>query len=248
MFQQYSMKTATSVGVDAGLRAYFLRVYNYMASAVLLTGLVAYFISTMAITEQGGQMQLTSFGAALFNSPLKWVVMLAPFGLVMFLSARIHAMSQAGAQLAFWIFSIMMGVSLTSIFLIYTGESIARVFFITSATFGLMSLYGYTTKKDLTSMGSFLIMGALGLFVASIANMFFQNGALSFAISVVGVLVFTGLTAYDTQNIKKIYYQLSTSYDAERTLGKAAIMGALNLYMDFINIFIMLMQLVGDRR
>jgi uncharacterized protein len=225
---------AQAAEVDVGLRQYMLQVYNYMASGIALTGIVAYLVAaTPALTD------------ALFGNPIMpWVVMLAPLGMVFFLSARIHAMSFSAAQISFWIFAGLMGLSLSTIFLVFTGESIARVFFITAGTFGAMSLYGYTTKRDLTKMGSFLFMGLIGIILASIVNIFVGSTALQFAISVIGVLVFVGLTAYDTQKIKEMYWEA----DDSETHGKKAIMGSLSLYLDFINLFVLLMQLFGARR
>ncbi|MFO1242981.1 MAG: Bax inhibitor-1/YccA family protein [Rickettsiales bacterium] len=228
-----------AVEFDAGLRAYMLQVYNYMASALVLTGLVSYVAGTseaflklmFTVNDQGGMSV----------SPLAWIIMFAPLGMVFFLGARLHTLSKTAAQASFWIFSVLMGLSLFYVFAIYTGESIARVFFITAGTFGAMSLYGYSTKKDLTGWGSFLMMGVLGIFIASIVNIFLHSSGLQFAISVIGVLLFTGLTAYDTQRIKSTYYAMGAA-------GNAAIMGALNLYLDFINLFIMLLRLFGDRR
>ena len=246
-FNQRSFtKTTDQVVIDEGLRAYMLKVYNYMTTGLLLTGLVAYFFGKASIvTNEIGQIiGITSIGAMLFGSPLKWVVMLAPLGFVFYLSARINKMSVSSAQITFWIFSAIMGLSLASIFIVYTQASIARVFFISSGTFAAMSLYGYTTKKDLTKLGGFLFMGLIGIIIASLVNLFFQSSALHFAISVIGVLVFVGLTAYDTQSIKNMYY----AGDSESVGGKKALMGALRLYLDFINLFIMLLRLFGQRR
>ena len=246
-FNQRSFtKTTDQVVIDEGLRAYMLKVYNYMTTGLLLTGLVAYFFGKASIvTDELGQIiGITSIGAMLFDSPLKWVVMLAPLGFVFYLSARINKMSVSSAQITFWIFSAIMGLSLASIFIVYTQASIARVFFISSGTFAAMSLYGYTTKKDLTKLGGFLFMGLIGIIIASLVNLFFQSSALHFAISVIGVLVFVGLTAYDTQSIKNMYY----AGDSESVGGKKALMGALRLYLDFINLFIMLLRLFGQRR
>ena len=239
-------KTTDQEVIDEGLRAYMLKVYNYMTTGLLLTGLVAYFFGKASIVtgEMGQIVGVTSIGALLFNSPLKWVVMLAPLGFVFYLSARIKKMSVSSAQITFWIFSAIMGLSLASIFIVYTQASIARVFFISSGTFAAMSLYGYTTKKDLTKLGGFLFMGLIGIIIASLVNLFFQSSALHFAISVIGVLVFVGLTAYDTQSIKNMYY----AGDSESVGGKKALMGALRLYLDFINLFIMLLLLFGQRR
>jgi len=248
----------TDVAVDEGLRAYMLRVYNYMAGGVFLTGLVAYVIFTYSVTSDpalaastGGKvmalhrgMYLTAFGQAIFASPLMWVLMFAPLGFVFFLSWRIYKMSVGAAQLAFWVFAAAMGASLSSIFLVYTGQSITQVFFVTAAAFGGLSLWGYTTKKDLSGWGSFLIMGVFGIIIASLVNIFLASTALQFAISAIGVLVFAGLTAFDTQQIKEMYYE----GDADVVAGRKAIMGALRLYLDFINLFMFLMQFLGDRR
>ena len=244
--QKTYTKTAENVAVDEGLKAYMLKVYNYMTTGLLLTGFIAYFFGKASIvTNEVGQIVgFTSLGALLFNSPLMWVIMLAPLGFVFYLSARINKMSVSSAQITFWLFSSIMGLSLASIFIQFTGTSIARVFFITAGTFAAMSLYGYTTKKDLTRLGGFLFMGLIGIIIASIVNIFVGSSALQFAISVIGVLVFVGLTAYDTQSIKNMYYAGDSS-DIE---GKKALMGALRLYLDFINLFILLLQLFGQRR
>ncbi|MEC7489341.1 MAG: Bax inhibitor-1/YccA family protein [Pseudomonadota bacterium] len=231
---------------DAGLRAHMLRVYNYMASGLALTGIFAVVIAQMSvITNEAGQIVAwTPLGETLFLSPLKWVVMLLPIGLVFFFAARIHALKQSTAQIVFWVFAALLGVSLATVFIQFTGASIARVFFITAGTFAGMSLWAYTTKKDLSGWGSFLFMGLIGIIIASIVNMFIGSSAMQFAISVIGVLVFVGLTAYDTQKIKNQYAE---HYDGE-TKGKLAIEGALHLYLDFINLFIMLLHLFGARR
>ena len=239
-------KASVGVEIDVGLRSHMLKVYNYMTTALLLTGLVSYFFGKASIvTNDVGQIiGLTSIGNALFNSPLQWIVMLAPLGIVFYFSFRINKMTLSTAQLTFWIFATLMGLSLASIFIVYTGTSIARVFFICSGTFAAMSLYGYTTKRDLTAFGGFLMMGLIGIIIASIVNIFMQSPAMYFAISIIGVLVFVGLTAYDTQKIKNMYY----AADSEIISGKKAIMGALTLYLDFINLFIMLLRLFGQRR
>jgi len=221
-----------AAAIDEGLRAYMLRVYNYMASALVLTGVVAYAVANTEVLFN-----------AIFGTGLAWVVILAPLGLVFFLSARVNKMSVTAAQTTFWIFAALMGMSLASIFVIYTQESIARVFFITAGTFGAMSLYGYTTKKDLTGWGSFLMMGLIGIIIASIVNIFLASSALHFAISAIGVLVFVGLTAYDTQKIKESY----NVADSGALASKKAIMGALRLYLDFINLFLMMLRLFGNR-
>ena len=228
--------TQTADYIDEGLRAHMLRVYNLMAIGLAITGIAALGTSVLAQSNEA-VFQL------LYISPLKWVIMLAPLALVFFLSFRIHSMSVSTAQTTFWGYAALLGVSLSSIFLVYTGASITQTFFITATTFGAMSLYGYTTKKDISSWGSFLFMGLIGLIIASIVNIFMQSGALSFAISAIGVLVFTGLTAYDTQKIKESYYE----GDDSDTACRKAIIGALELYLDFINLFIMLLRLLGNR-
>ncbi len=219
--------------IDAGLRAHMLKVYNYMASGLALTGVIA------MITASSETMMATIFG-----TPLQWVVMLAPLGFVMALSFGINKMSLPTVQGLFWAFAAVMGLSLASIFIIYTGASISRVFFITAGTFAGMSIYGYTTKRDLTAFGSFLIMGLIGIIIASVVNIFMQSPMLYWVISIAGVGIFVGLTAYDTQKIKLMYLES----DGHVTAGKKAIMGALTLYLDFINLFIMLLRLFGERR
>jgi FtsH-binding integral membrane protein len=226
------VRSYDQAAIDAGLRQYMLSIYNYMTVGLAITGLVAFMVA-----QSPAAMQV------IFGTPLKWVVMLAPLGFVFLFSARIHAMSPSTAQMVFWAFAATMGLSMASIFLVFTGTSIARVFFITAAAFGATSLYGYTTKTDLTKMGSFLFMGLIGIVLASLVNLFIGSSALQFAISVIGVIVFTGLTAYDTQRLKEVYAE---TYDRD-TLSRIAIMGALQLYLDFINLFTMLLQLFGQR-
>ena len=249
--QTLGARAGSALAVDEGLRSYMLRVYNYMGIGLVVTGLAAWFAATAAVTTDpnaavgqlaNGQL-VTQWGALLYASPLQWVVMLAPLAFVLVLSFGINKLSVGAAQAVFWAFAAIMGVSLSSIFLVYTDASIAKVFFITAATFGAMSLYGYTTKRDLTQMGSFLMMGLIGLIIASVVNIFMQSGMLEFIISAVGVLIFVGLTAYDTQKIKEGY---SEAHGAE-LLAKGAIMGALSLYLDFINLFLMLLRLFGNR-
>jgi hypothetical protein len=230
--------------IDQGLRSYMLRVYNYMASGVAITGVVAYLTYIFAVMDTGTGLQLTSFGNLIFASAFKWVVIFAPLGMVFFLSARLNSMSLSAAQISFWVFAALMGLSLGSIFLVYAHASIARVFFITAASFGALSLYGYTTQRDLSAWGSFLFMGLIGIIIAMLVNLFLASSALQFAISVIGVLIFAGLTAYDTQQIKEMYY----AGDDGTVAGRKAVMGALRLYLDFINLFMMLLQLFGDRR
>lgn len=237
---------STAREMDQGLRSYMLKVYNYMASALIVTGLVAYFAAQAAVVPGAeGQLALTGFGEAIFLSPLKWVIMLAPLGFIFALSAGLNRMQTSTLQACFWAFSAVMGLSMASIFLVFTGASVARVFFITAAMFGGMSMLGYTTKKDLTGMGSFLIMGVWGLVIASLVNIFMKSSGLDFAISIIGVLVFTGLIAYDTQKLKDMYYQTAGSIDGA---ARTSIMGALSLYLDFINLFMSLLRLMGDRR
>tara|TARA_B100001175_G_C19399878_1_gene585714 strand:- start:136 stop:897 length:762 start_codon:yes stop_codon:yes gene_type:complete len=236
----------STVVMDEGLRAYMLKVYNYMASGILLTGIISLiFFKLSVVTDANGSIiSLTSIGNTLFFSGFKWIVMLAPLGVVFYMSFGINKMSASKAQGTFWVFAALMGLSLSSIFLIYTGASITRVFFITSGTFGAMSIYGYTTKRDLTKFGSFLMMGLIGIIIASVVNMFMKSSMMDFVISILGVLIFVGLTAYDTQKIKNMY-QVS---DTGELMGKKAVMGALTLYLDFINLFIMLLRLFGQRR
>jgi hypothetical protein len=237
-------RSTAQVAIDAGLRAYMIRVYNYMTAGVALTGLVAWFTYSAAVTEAGGRLALTAFGHALFASPLMWVLFLAPLGLVMFLSFSINRLSAPAALTTFFIYAGLLGLSLASIFLVYTHASITRVFFISAATFGAMSLWGYTTQRDLTGMGSFLFMGLIGIVIASLVNIFLHSTGLDWTISVLGVLIFTGLTAYDTQSIKEMY----SANDDGTVAGRKAVMGALRLYLDFINLFLMLLRLFGDRR
>ena len=229
---------AVSVGVpraarDAGLRSYMLKVYNYMASGVLLTGIVAMILAQTGVAE-----------AIFFNGGiLKWVVIFAPLVMIMIMGARMQRMSTSSMQAFFWAFAGLMGVSMSVIPLIYSGSSIATTFFATAAAFLSLSLYGYTTKKDLSGFGTFLIMGVVGLFVVMIANMFIQSTGLSLAISAIGVLLFAGLTVYDTQKIKSIYAHVAGT----DMMGKTAIMGALTLYLDFINMFQFLLSFMGNR-
>ena len=231
---------------DEGLRAYMLKVYNYMATGILMTGIIALITFKMSVVtdSSGSIVGLTQVGNAIYMSGLKWLVMLAPLGIVFYMSFGINKMSAAKAQTTFWIFAALMGLSLSSILLVYTGMSITRVFFICSATFGAMSVYGYTTKRDLTKLGSFLMMGLIGIIIASIVNIFMKSSMMYFVISILGVLIFVGLTAYDTQKIKNMY----AASDTGELMGKKAVMGALTLYLDFINLFIMLLRLFGQRR
>ncbi len=245
---------ARAAEIDEGLRAHMNKVYGTMSVGMLITFAAAWAIAGLATTTDpsaaaaqiSANTYLTSFGATLFASPLKWVIMFAPLAFVFGFGAAINRMSAATAQTVFYSFAAVMGVSISWIFLVFTGQSIIQVFLITAIAFAGLSLYGYTTKKDLSAMGTFLIMGVIGLIVASIVNIFIASSAVAFAISVIGVLIFAGLTAYDTQNIKTTYLQMAHSGDQE-WLGKAAIMGALSLYLDFINMFMFLLQLFGSR-
>ncbi len=225
--------------IDEGLRTYMLRVYNLMALGLAITGVAAFAAFQFAFADG----QLTAFGQAIYVSPLKWVIMLAPLAMVFFLSFRINSMSVSAAQTTFWVYAGLMGLSLSSIFLVYTGQSITQTFFITAASFGALSLFGYTTKRDLSGMGSFLMMGLFGLIIASIVNIFLGSSALEFAISVIGVLIFAGLTAYDTQKIKEMYSEAAGS----EAVGRMAIMGALTLYLDFINLFLFMLRFLGNK-
>jgi FtsH-binding integral membrane protein len=223
---------ARAAEIDVGLRAYMQKVFGLMAGGTALTGVVAYFGATSGLYMQIAQ------------TPLIWVLVFSPLAFAIFFGMKIRSMRASTAQALFWVFSALMGLSLSYIFIRYTGASIARTFFITAATFAGMALYGYTTKRDLTAIGSFLIMGVLGLFVAMLVNLVLGSSALHFAISVIGVLVFTGLTAYDAQKIKEMYY----AGDGADVATKKAVMGALNLYLDFINLFVFILQFLGDRR
>ncbi|UXS40427.1 Bax inhibitor-1/YccA family protein [Agrobacterium tumefaciens] len=229
-------RAQTGAMIDEGLRAYMLKVYNLMALALVITGVAAFGTYALAASNP-------AFAQLLYASPLRWVVMLAPLALVFFLSFRIQNMSVSAAQTTFWVYAALMGVSLSAIFLVFTGQSIVQTFFVTAASFGALSLYGYTTKKNLSGLGSFLIMGLFGLIIASIVNIFLASSALQFAISAIGVLIFAGLTAYDTQKIKEMYFD----GDDVAVAGRKAIMGALTLYLDFINLFTFLLQFLGNR-
>lgn len=241
---QSRLGASADMSIDAGLRSYMLSVYNYMAGALALTGLVAYFAYTAAGEMTADGFMLTAFGDAIYNSPLRWVIMLAPLAFILVLSFGVHKLSLAATQMVFWTFAAVMGLSLSSIFLVFTGESITTTFFVTAAAFGSLSLYGYTTKRDLSGMGSFLFMGLIGIIIAMVVNLFLGSSALQFAISVLGVLIFAGLTAYDTQRIKGMYYE----GDSVAAAGKKAVMGALSLYLDFINMFMFLLQFLGSQR
>ena len=237
---------ADRAAIDVGLRAYMLRVYNYMAAAVALTGVVAWATFNAAVTTDaaGKIVGLTSFGQTIFSGPAMIGMLLATLGLVFFISFRINRLQFTTAMALFMLYAGLLGVTLSSIFLVYTHGSIARVFFISAASFGALSLYGYTTQRDLSAMGSFMIMGLFGIIIASLVNLFLKSSGLDWAISVIGVGVFAGLTAWDTQRIKEMY----DANDDGTVSGRKAIMGALSLYLDFINLFMMLLRLVGDRR
>ena len=252
---------ADAATVDAGLRSYMLRIYNYMSIGLAITGLAALGVYMAAVTGEAGLaaksaagaaiaiksgQYLTPFGYAIFVSPLKWVLMLAPLVMVFAISFGINRLRPAAAQMLFWAFAALMGVSMSSIFLVYTHTSIVRVFFITAASFGALSLYGYTTKRDMTGMGSFLLMGLFGIVIASLVNIFIASSMLQFVVSVVGVLVFAGLTAWDTQRLKNDYIYGYASQGGD-VAERAAITGALSLYLNFINLFTLLLQLLGQR-
>jgi FtsH-binding integral membrane protein len=231
--------------VDAGLRAYMIRIYNYMAAAVALTGVVSWLTFNAATTtDAAGKLVVTSFGQALYSGPATIVLFLGTLGLVFAISWMIDRLSAGTALIMFMAYAALLGVMLSSIFLVYTGTSITRVFFISAASFGALSLYGYTTQRDLTALGSFLMMGVFGLVLAMIVNIFLKSSMMDFIISCAGVLIFAGLTAYDTQKIKEMY----DAVDDSNIVGRKVVMGALTLYLDFINIFLFLLRLLGDRR
>jgi hypothetical protein len=240
---------AQSAAIDAGLRAYMLRVYNYMAAGVALTGVVAYFAFQAAGGDAirlvpGGIVGATAFGQMILGGFTPILLMLVTLGLVFFLSYRISSLQPSTAFGVFMLYAALLGLALTPIFVVYTGASVSRTFFISAASFGALSLYGYTTQRDLSPIGSFLIMGVFGILLASLVNIWLGSHGLAFAISVIGVLVFAGLTAYDTQRIKEMY----SSYDDGTAAGRKAVMGALSLYLDFINLFLFLLRFMGDRR
>ncbi|SMQ68728.1 hypothetical protein SAMN06295905_1642 [Devosia lucknowensis] len=224
--------TMSGAAFDEGLRRHMLRVYNYMGLGLVITGLVAWFVGTTP-----------ALYVPIFSSPLQWVIMFAPLAFVLFFSFKINSISAGAAQAMFWAFCAVMGLSMASIFLVFTGASIARTFFIAAAMFGVMSLYGYTTKTDLTKFGSFLIMGLIGVVIASVVNIFLGSSVLQFSVSIIGIIVFLGLTAWDTQTIKEQYAE-SAGAEANQ---KLAVFGALSLYLSFINIFQMLLSLTGQQ-
>jgi len=239
--RQYSTVARTGAGaragVDEGLRAFMLGIYNNMAMGLAITGLVAYGAFRWAVSDP-------AVAQTLYASPLRWVIIFAPLLFVFGLSAAVQRMQPATARLVFLAFAAVMGLSMSSIFIVFTGQSIARTFFITAASFGALSLYGYTTKRDMSGMGSFLFMGLIGLIIAMIVNIFLQSSAMQFAISAIGVLIFAGLTAYDTQRLKNTYDFVAHDNVAA---GRASIIGALQLYLDFINLFMFLLQFMGNR-
>jgi len=241
-FTKYNTSAETSVKYDIGLRSYMLQVFNLMTMALAITGVLAYYASSEAFMSL--MMVKSSTGYSL--SMLGWVIQLAPVFMVLFLSFKIQTMSVQTAKITFWSYAVLMGLSFGVLFYQYTGESIARSFFITAGAFGAMSIYGYSTKKDLSSFGSFLMMGLIGIVLASLVNMFLHSAAIVFATSIIGVLVFTGLTAYDVQKIKHMYVY-SANADSDSAT-KMAIYGALTLYLDFINLFIMMLRFFGNRR
>lgn len=237
--------TRSAVEIDQGLRAFMLGVYNNMVLGLAVTGLFAlgaYMLSTT--TAPDGSLALTAFGAAIYTSPLRWVLMLSPLAFIFFFSFKIESLKPQTALMLFLVFAALMGISMSSIFLVFTGQSITQVFFITAAAFGGLSLYGYTTKRSLSGMGSFLVMGLIGLILAMIVNLFLASGALGFVVSVIGVFIFAGLTAWDTQRLKEMY--LYGNFDSD-TAGRASVMGALSLYLNFVNMFQFLLALLGNR-
>jgi FtsH-binding integral membrane protein len=237
---------ASAAVLDAGLRAYMLRVYNWMTSGLLLTGIVAYAIANTGLIRAFYQPVETAMGVVVHPTILAVISIFAPLAFVMVLSLGVNRLSRQTAQLLYWLFCVAMGASLTNIFLIYTHDSIVRVFFIAAATFGAMSLWGYTTRTDLSRMGSFLLMGLVGIIIAGLVNMFFASSGLQFLISIVGVIVFTGLTAYDTQRIKADYVQYAYAMGTEDA-AKRSVYDALSLYLNFINLFMLMLQLLGNR-
>ena len=230
--------------IDAGLRAYMLRIYNYMAMGVALTGIVSWITFNAAVTETAGRLALTPFGQMIFSGPAVLVLFLGTLGLVILISWRIDRLQPATALALFMLYAGLLGLMLSSIFLTYTGTSITRVFFISAASFAGLSLYGYTTQRDLSPIGSFLMMGLIGLIIAMVVNIFLKSSGLDFVISAVGVLIFAGLTAWDTQKIKEMFDPMEDG----TVVGRKAVMGALTLYLDFINLFLFLLRLFGDRR
>jgi len=247
-YRAYPTQSATTTAVlDAGLRAYMLRVYNWMSSGLLLTGIIAYAIAHTSAMDAFYPLVRTMSGRMVHApTPLAYIAMFAPLAFVLVLSFGVNRLSTPATQALFWAFCAAMGASLTSIFVVYTGESIVRVFFITAATFAATSLYGYTTKSDLSRMGSFMMMGLFGIIIASVVNIFMQSSALQFAISIIGVVVFVGLTAWDTQRIKADYVQYAYAEGTDQA-AKRGVFDALSLYLNFINLFMSLLQILGVR-
>jgi uncharacterized protein len=233
-----------AIAVDEGLRAYMIRVYNYMAMGVALTGVVSWLTFNAAVTESAGRLILTPFGQIIFSGPVVLVLFLGTLGLVFLISWRINSLAPSTAFTLFMVYAAVLGLMLSSVFLTYTGTSITRVFFISAASFGALSLYGYTTKRDLSPIGSFLMMGLIGLIIAVLVNMFLKSTGLDFVISAAGVLIFAGLTAWDTQRIKQMYDPMEDG----TVVGRKAVMGALSLYLNFINLFLFMLRFLGDRR
>ncbi len=236
--------------IDAGLRAHMNKVYGLMSVGLIVTGIVSYFVGMdLSAAVNGEPTRFLSYGVinAMFSSPLMYLIMFAPLIMVFMFGAAVNRMSQSCAQMFFYAFAAVMGLSISSIFVVYTGFSIAQTFFVTAIAFASLSLWGYTTKKDISGWGSFLFMGLVGIIVASIVNIFLQSSAVMFAVSALGVLIFAGLTAYDTQKIKNQYLQVRTQPNGEAMAGKMAVYGALSLYLDFINLFLMLLRLFGNR-
>lgn len=234
---QTQASTGTRADIDAGLRSYMLGIYNYMATAIGVTGVAAFGMATWASNNP-------AVANALYNSPLKWVIMIAPLAFVLVISFGINKLSKSAATGIFYAFAAVMGISMSWIFLVYNIPSIVQTFFVTAASFGALSLYGYTTKRSLSGMGTFLMMGLFGLIIASIVNIFLQSGALAFAVNVIGVLIFAGLTAYDTQRLKHTYDAVAGNAEA---MAKSSIMGALSLYLNFVNMFMFLLSFLGNR-
>lgn len=233
-----------AIAIDEGLRAYMIRVYNYMAMGVALTGVVSWLTFNAAVTETAGRLVLTPFGQMIFSGPAVLVLFLGTLGMVFLISWRINSLQPSTAFTLFMVYAGLLGLMLSSVFLAYTGASVTRVFFISAASFGALSLYGYTTQRDLSAIGSFMMMGLIGLIIAMLVNMFLKSTGLDFVISAAGVLIFAGLTAWDTQRIKEMYDPMEDG----TIVGRKAVMGALSLYLDFINLFLMLLRILGSRR
>ena len=240
-FNNSRYNTRSSIGYDEGLRQYFLKIYSLMSGALLVTAMSAFAVLAIpALTQM--MYQITPYGQIIGITAIGWLISFAPLGIALFFAFGMHKIETQTAQMLFWIYAVLMGMSLSSLGLLYTGTSLVKTFFVCAATFGGMSLYGYTTKKDLTSMGSFLYMGLMGLIIASLVNLFMQSPAIEFALSFIGVIIFTGLIAYDTQKLKDLYYS------GVEARGKIGIIAALTLYLDFINLFIYLLRFMGQRR